>query len=180
MQRERLEWVALILLTALVGGGWIYLSRDAEAARQPVTLEEAPYVGHTAPDFTLTTLQGETIALADLRGRPVVLNFWATWCPPCRIEMPYFQRAGEKYADRVAILGVNQAETADIVADFAYKNNLTYPLLLDEDLTVNHRYAVLNLPTTIFIDAEGVVREVIVGTINQGVLEDRIEKLLDS
>lgn len=178
--RERLEWFALIALTALVGAGWIYVSRETNSAG-PTPLTTAPYVGSLAPDFTLPTVDGQTITLSDYTaaGTPVVLNFWATWCPPCRVEMPYFQSAAALHAGDVAILGLNQAESAAVIAAYAGDRGLTYPLLVDEDMKVNNLYGVLNLPTTVFIDHNGIVREVLIGTINQGVLDDRIAQLSD-
>ncbi len=180
--RERLEWYVIIALVAFIGSGWIYLSRETSGAAGPTSVNTAPYVGNLAPDFTLQAIDGRAITLSDFSGDgvPVVLNFWATWCPPCRVEMPYFENVSHLYDGRVAVLGLNQAESAATMEAFAHKNGLTYPMLVDEDMRVNNLYGVLNLPTTIFIDKDGVVREVLIGTINQGVLEDRIKKLLDT
>lgn len=181
MTRRRLEWATLIVLVALLGAGWIYLSRDPTPSVGAVPVNTAPFVGNLAPDFTLQTLDNETITLRDFTdaGQPVVLNFWATWCPPCRVEMPYFDRASTRYDGRAAILSVNQAESPETIRAFAEKNGLTYPLLIDQDMRVNNLYGILNLPTTLFIDKNGVVKEVLVGTISQAVLDDRIEKLLE-
>ena len=178
--RKRLEWIALIGLVAILSGGWIVLSRES-GATGPTPLTTAPYVGQLAPDFTLTATDGRTITLSDYttnRGTPVILNFWATWCPPCRVEMPYFESAHNLYDEEVAILGLNQAESAATIAAYAGERGLTYPLLVDADMKVNNLYGVLNLPTTIFIDRNGVVREVLIGTMSQGVLDDRIEQLI--
>ncbi len=183
MVRERLEWIALIVLVALLGGGWIVLSRENEADNQPIALTTAPYVGALAPDFTAQTHDGAIFTLSDFTaggGRPVVLNFWATWCPPCRVEMPHFEAAAQLYGDDVAVLGVNQAESADTITAYAGDHGLTYPLLVDEEMTINHLYGILNLPTTVFIDANGIVREVLVGTMSRAVLEERIDGLLES
>lgn len=180
--RDRLEWLLLITLTALLGSGWIYLSRETSAAGRPIVLTTAPYVGALAPDFTLQTVAGERMTLSDFTaggGTPVVLNFWATWCPPCRVEMPHFEAAHGLYAGEVAILGINQAESADAIDAYARQHGLSYPLLVDGDMTVNHLYGILNLPTTIFIDRNGVVREVLIGTLSRAVLEQRIEDLLE-
>ena len=181
MNRERLEWIALIVLAAILGGGWIVLSR-ASGAAGPTPLTTAPYVGQLAPDFTLTATDGRTVTLSDYTadgGTPVILNFWATWCPPCRVEMPYFESAHNLYAGEVAILGLNQAESATTIDAYAGERGLTYPMLVDGDMKVNNLYGVLNLPTTIFIDRNGVVREVLIGTISQGVLDDRIAQLIE-
>ncbi|MBK7217084.1 MAG: TlpA family protein disulfide reductase [Candidatus Promineofilum sp.] len=181
MKRERLEWLALIVLVALLGGGWIVLSRETEADNQPIALTTAPYVGALAPDFTAQTHDGANFTLSDFNangGTPVVLNFWATWCPPCRVEMPHFEAAAQLYGDDVAVLGVNQAESGATIAAYARNHGLSYPLLVDEEMTINHLYGILNLPTTVFIDANGIVREVLVGTMSRAVLEERIEKLV--
>ena len=182
MARDKLEWLALIVLVALLGGGWIVLSRETEADNLPIALTTAPYVGALAPDFTAQTHDGAAVTLSDFttgEGTPVILNFWATWCPPCRVEMPHFEAAAHLYGDDVAVLGVNQAESAETIAAYATDHGLTYPLLVDEEMTVNHLYGILNLPTTIFIDANGIVREVLVGTMSRAVLEERIEGLLE-
>jgi peroxiredoxin len=180
--RERLAWLGVLALVALMGISWIALSRDDAPGLLPIPAAQAPFVGNLAPDFTLQTIDGRTVTLADYtqgEGMPVVLNFWATWCPPCRVEMPFFERASQTYEGRVAILGVNQAEKVETIADYARRNGLTYPLLADTEMKVNNLYAVLNLPTTLFIDRNGVVREILIGTISQAVLEDRIETLLE-
>lgn len=181
MRTGSLKWVLLIVCTALVGAGWIVASRDTAAG--PTVVATAPYVGNLAPDFTLSGIDGASYTLSDYTtgaGMPVVLNFWATWCPPCRIEMPHFARLSADYDGRVAVLGINQAESADLIREFATANGLAYPLLVDREMKVNNLFGVLNLPTTILIDKNGVVREVLVGTMSRAVLEDRIQKLLNS
>jgi cytochrome c biogenesis protein CcmG, thiol:disulfide interchange protein DsbE len=176
---DRLWWALVWLGVALLGSGWIFLSRaPATAVAETTGLSEAPQVGFLAPDFTLTGTNGKQVSLSDYRGQPVVLNFWATWCPPCRAEMPFFQNASVKYNGRAVILGIDQAESAATVTTFAAQVGVSYPLLLDLDSAVNLRYNIRALPTTIFIDASGVIREIHVGIISQAVLEDRIERLL--
>jgi thiol-disulfide isomerase/thioredoxin len=185
MLKSRLEWAILLLIVLLLGGAWIIDSREQVTEPRNFLLTEAPMVGHLAPDFAAKTVEGEAHRLADYvdrdgggDGRPVVLNFWASWCGPCRMEMPAFQRAALNYAGRAVILGVNQAESAETIRDFALNTGVTYPLLVDEDWVVNRKYGVANLPTTIFIDSGGVIREVFVGTMNQAVLEDKLNALL--
>jgi thiol-disulfide isomerase/thioredoxin len=185
MMNSRFEWAIIFLIVLLLGGAWIVESRESNIEPKNFLLTEAPLVGHLAPDFTAQTTDNETYALKEYiasegeNGRPVVLNFWASWCGPCRMEMPAFDRASLKFADRAAILGINQAESAETIKRFAQTTGVTYPLLVDEDQNINNKYAVLNLPTTIFIDGEGVIREVFVGTMNQAVLEDKINALLE-
>ncbi|MFQ5421734.1 MAG: TlpA family protein disulfide reductase [Anaerolineae bacterium] len=179
---KRYEHVILLLITAALGVTWILYSR--EPVSQDLALTEAPIVGHLAPDFTLQTPTGESVTLTDYvdregaDGRPVVLNYWASWCGPCRIETPHLQEASIKYNNQVAVLGVNQGEDARTVTEFGLSFGLTYPLLVDQDSEINQRYGILGLPTTIFIDRQGVVREVFIGIINQAILEERITHLL--
>lgn len=171
-------------IVLLLGGAWIIDSREAATEPQNFLLTEAPIVGHLAPDFSATTPEGETFTLTDYvnrdseNGQPVVLNFWASWCGPCRLEMPHFENASLNYKGKAAILGINQAESAATIQDFRQATHVTYPLLVDEDWTVNNLYGVNNLPTTIFVDGKGVVQEVFVGTMNQAVLEDKIDKMI--
>ncbi|MCA9948344.1 MAG: TlpA family protein disulfide reductase [Anaerolineales bacterium] len=184
MLKTRLEWTILIVIVLLLGGAWIIDSRETTTEPQNFLLTEAPIVGHLAPDFTATTPEGESFTLTDYvnrngeNGKPVVLNFWASWCGPCRLEMPHFENASLNYRDTAVILGINQAESADKIQDFRQATHVTYPLLVDQDWTVNHLYGVNNLPTTIFVDGKGVVQEVFVGTMNQAVLEDKIDKMI--
>ena len=185
MLKTQFEWAVLIVVAALLGGAWIVVSRDATAESRPTTLAEAPIVGHLAPGFTLADSDGQPVALNDYvnpsdgSGQPVVLNFWATWCAPCRIEMPHLQNASRKYDGRATIVGINQGESAEMVSDFGSEFDISYPLLVDADSSVSRLYNVTGLPTTVFIDAGGVVREVVIGMVSQAVLEDRLERLLE-
>lgn len=174
---NRFARIILLLATCLLGVAWILESRERVAGAEPV-LEAAPLAGYAAPDFTLQLTSGETVSLSDYRGTPVVLNFWATWCPPCRAEIPHFQSASQKYDGQVAILGLNDGEAPDTVLEFASDYAMTYPVLLDTGSAVSVRYRVTALPTTVFINADGVIAELFTGIINEAVLDDRIETLL--
>lgn len=176
---NKFGWAVILVLLALIGVSWIAYSKEPAGQTDILEgLKEAPIAGYLAPDFTLTSTTGDTIALSDFRGKPLVLNFWASWCPPCRSEIPHFQRSSVKYEGQAAILGIDQGEPLPVVADFGAAFGVTYPLLLDSDNSVNRQYAVTALPSTIFVDGKGVVREVYTGIVNLAVLEDRIEKLL--
>lgn len=180
---QRYQWTVLLLLAMLLGGAWVVMSRETAVIRD-TGRAPAPIVGHPAPEFELMTTGGDSYSLATYAhpdaevAMPVILNFWATWCGPCRIEMPYFERASQKYEGQVMLLAINQMETPAQIDAFGEEMGLTFPLLVDQDRVVNNRYGVINLPTTVFIDADGVVRDVIIGTINQAILEDRIGRLL--
>jgi peroxiredoxin len=112
--------------------------------------------GQIAPDFTTITVDGEAVSLADLRGSTVLLNFWATWCGPCRLEMPEFQRAYAQFAPRgFVVLAVNNSETADQITDFRAAFNLDFPLALDQAGEIQRQYAVFSYPSTWLLDPEG-------------------------
>lgn len=180
MPKTRTNWLILTTVVALLGGLFIWQTRPSLQQANPSGRVPAPQPGHPAPDFTLTTLSGETLTLSDLRGTPVVLNFWATWCGPCRSEMPAFEAVSEAYAGQVVFVGVNVAETPDAVQDFVDNVvGVTYPLPLDPDHAVADSYRVRAFPSTFFIDANGVVHETIFGAINRPTLEAKLAALIE-
>jgi len=179
MRNSRFNWALLLVGVVLLSIGWIAYSQEKRSSlNEEGTLTEAPVPGYLAPSFTLNDTLGQSVSLADYRGRPVVLNFWASWCPPCRAEMPEFQDASAKYKGHATVLGIDQGEPHSIVSDFGNSLGISYPLLVDEESIVNREYGVTALPTTVFIDSDGIVREVVTGIVSQAVLEDRIERLL--
>lgn len=118
-----------------------------------------------APDFTLPSDEGKIYRLADFRGKVVVLNFWATWCPPCRYEMPAMERAWQKVKEKgVVFLAVNVGENEDQIFQFTGDYPVSFPLLLDQKGEVVKLYPVIGLPTTYIIDTSGQVTHRVVGT----------------
>jgi peroxiredoxin len=139
-----------------------------------------PQAGFSAPDFTLETLQGETISLSDLRGQAVLVNFWATWCPPCRAEMPAIQQVYEKYRDQgFTVLAVDLQESPAQVNNFAEELGLTFPILIDPDASVFIRYRVTGLPSTFFVDRAGIIQEVTIGgPMTEAFIESQVSSLV--
>ncbi len=132
----------------------------------------APVVGAPAPDFELTELDGAAVRLSDLRGQVVALNFWATWCTPCRDEMPLLEAALERYGSKgLAILAIDADEPASLVADFRDELGLSLPLLLDPGGEVQQLYRVRGYPTTYFIDRDGIIQVQHMGILSEGQLE---------
>lgn len=137
--------------------------------------------GQLAPDFTLSTTDGKTIRLSDLRGQPVVVNFWATWCPICRSELAALQASYDNYSARgVNMLGVDVREDAITLSSFAAENGLTYPLLLDGDGRVADLYQVRGIPTTLFIDSQGIIRQRHLGPLDEDQFANLVGPLLPS
>ncbi len=153
-------------VTILIAGlAWIWFSRlQVDSGRS--SSMEAAQVGFSAPDFRLTGLDSQEIGLNDLKGRPIILNFWASWCPPCKAEMPAFQKASKEYSDTelqvIAINATNQDSLSD-VKQFVEQHGITFPIPLDQTGSVSRDYLVHSLPTTYFIDQNGIITEVIIG-----------------
>jgi peroxiredoxin len=144
---------------------WIWISRIPPST-QPSIAIEAPRRNFLAPTFELDTIAGESVNLADFRGQPVILNFWASWCPPCRAEMPDFQQAWQEYSDSdLIILSVNAThqDTLPEIERFIELNDLAFPILLDTSGTVSSTYQIRALPTTFLIDREGVILKTLIG-----------------
>ncbi|MFB6467757.1 peroxiredoxin family protein [Cytobacillus sp. Hz8] len=114
-------------------------------------------VGVKAPDFELKSLNGDTVRLSDYKGKKIILNFWATWCPPCKKEMPEIEKYYKKAGRDVIILAVNIDPQYD-VAGFAKKWDVHFPILLDEKDEVNNNYQIMTVPTTYFIDEKGLIQ----------------------
>jgi peroxiredoxin len=147
----------------------------AAPASGPVGVNE----GELAPDFTLNTPDGKAVRLSELRGRPVVVNLWATWCPICRSELAALQAAYVRYKERgVELLGVDVREDAATLSPFAAQNGLTYPLLLDSDGAVADQYQVRGIPTTLFIDSQGVIRKRHLGPLTEDQFAGFVDPLL--
>jgi peroxiredoxin len=133
-------------------------------------------LGKEAPDFTLTNLDGETVRLSSLKGQGVFINFWGTWCEPCKREMPYMEAQYQKMKDEgIEILAINIAESHLVASSFSERLGLTFPILLDKDRTVMNRYGVTFLPSSFFIDSNGKVVANHVGELSEGMIEDYLK-----
>ncbi len=136
-------------------------------------------IGSKAPDFSMTSLSGQQISLTDLRGQGVLVNFWATWCYPCREEMDDLKAAYEKYKDQgIVILGIDMKEGEETVKKFIESYKITYPILIDADGKVGDAYNVFGIPSSFFIDRDGVIRDIILGEMNEDSINNKIEKLI--
>lgn len=138
----------------LVGGAFFFLNSEEELA-----VEVGTEAGMQAPAFTLLNLNNKEVSLADYRGQKVFLNFWATWCPPCREEMPDLQKLHEEYDDEIAVLTVNIGESKPTAVNFMMENKLNLPVLLDQDKSTAQDFLVRAIPTTYILDEKGVIIE---------------------
>lgn len=137
----------------------------------------APKIGALAPGFALPTLDKQTVSLDELRGQPLVLNFWATWCSPCRVEMPYIEAAFNQKGEEVRFIAINLGDKEGKAKQFVQYMGMSFTVALDSDLAVGNAYNVRYIPTTFFIDREGVIRHIKVGPFSS---EDELMALLES
>jgi len=147
--------IALLLL------GWLF-----PQCGKPPLLTIAPEVGALAPDFVLSSLEGQEVRLSKLRGRPVLLHFWTTWCRPCRREMGYLQKAFKEKGKEINFLAINLGEPAGKVREFVNKEGIDFTIALDKGMVVKNIYNIRYIPTTFFIDEQGVICQVKVGAFS--------------
>ena len=182
MERSLRPWLALAggVLIGAAAGYLVFFglpSEPAEPQAQPTV--GAPQIsiaglgtGSQAPLFELEAANGGMVGLEDYRGQVVLLNFWATWCAPCRIEMPLLQSTFESFKDQgLVILGIDFDEPADLVASFGDEMGLTFPLLLDPGGKVQQQYKVRGYPTTVILDREGRIQAYHIGVLTQPQLD---------
>ena len=164
-----------------VSFAWIIVSADRSGASTPGQVP-APQQGFLAPDFELKTPAGETIKLSTLRGQVVLVNLWATWCPPCREEMQTIEKVYQEYkAQGLTVLAVNMTSQDDPLAitPFVKERKLTFPILLDETGAAAKAYQMRSLPSSYFIRRDGIINEVVIGgPMSEALLRTRIESLL--
>jgi cytochrome c biogenesis protein CcmG, thiol:disulfide interchange protein DsbE len=177
----------MVLVTVLVAGSLFIAATRVQpssgihspAAQTDVRSNPAPLPDHPAPELALPQLDGTQRTLRDLRGQVVLINIWATWCPPCRAEMPAIQQAYVEYHDRgFTVLAVNQREEATAITPFVEQHGLTFPVLLDRDGQASATYQASALPSSFFVDRRGVIRTVYHGPIPPRVINGTIEQLL--
>lgn len=171
----------MMLLAAAGSVFWIWLS-FVPASATTGGLIPSPREGFLAPDFTLDTLDGSQITLSDLRGKVVVVNLWASWCPPCRAEMPAIENVYQANKEQgLEVLAVNSTfqDNEANAADFVKEMGLNFPILLDRDGGVSNRYQLRALPTTYFIDRQGIIRSVVPGgPMSESLIESKVVDLL--
>lgn len=146
-----------------------------------LSIPAEPQIGFRAPDFTLQTLDGVAIRLSDLAGRPVLINYWATWCVPCQKELPLLQTLYQEYQGKgLVIITINAIEQDSVekVQAMVAEKGMTYPVLLDKGDQFAKAYQAIFFPTTFFVDASGVIQHITLGDSSEADLRARIESLL--
>ena len=176
--------MAAIAVAAAIAVGAVALTVDlgsgSAESSGPIVVEQG-LVGQPAPAFDLERLDGGRVRLADFDGRPLIVNFWASWCGPCKDEFPIFRAARERHAaDGLEILGVIHDDGPEAARAFAESQDAEWPMLLDPDDAAYNAYRVLALPTTFYVDRDGIVRAVSFGPPPSGVLDEQLHKILEA
>jgi peroxiredoxin len=193
---KRLLSVTIILLALgfIVVNFWSPFKSEKKVKAPDIAREESPtnedipgadlsqdLEGNPAPDFTLSTLEGESVKLSDYKGKKVILNFWATWCPPCKAEMPHMQSFYEHNKDNgieiVAVNLTNLDNGKDAVENFAKDNQLTFSIPLDEKGTIGMQYQAFTIPTSYIIDSTGVITKKIVGPMDESMMANLMKDI---
>jgi cytochrome c biogenesis protein CcmG, thiol:disulfide interchange protein DsbE len=184
-----IKLIGILLLGTALGAGFgaaLWYAPGASASTPvlpamettPLTAAPAPVVDAPAPDFSLAGLDNRTTALADLRGKIVILNFWATWCDPCREELPLLDGIAKTYADSLTVVAVETGEPVEEVRAFRDELGLEWiRVLTDPAGRIGDLYLVRGLPTTFFIDSTGMIRRIRIGTLNSSDLESTLKQM---
>jgi len=147
-----------------------------------VRTEESTRIGGQAPDFKLSDLDGKSVSLKDFRGSPILINFWASWCEPCRNEMPLLQEIFEEWSDDgLVVMAINTGESRTAVQAFMQNNNLSLPVLLDTQQATTQKYGIFFFPTTLFIDEDGIIQKKIIGAFpSKAAIESNLNQIIPS
>jgi len=184
---NQLLWILLLVIMALIStvavidraihsNAFISVPTAVANKATPSDIKIGTKIGFTAPDFTLPTTGDKEFRLSDYRGKNVILNFWATWCGPCRFEVPSLKTLQDKYNDgRTAIVAVNSLDNPDSAASYAAANGLNFVIPLDPRGDVSTLYNIRGMPTTYFINDKGIITSIKIGPfINMEEIEDRM------
>lgn len=181
MKSDR-RWVAVSIFVLVLGVMWTFVSRVPSTDTTNGLPPPSPREGFTAPDIKVDRLGGGQVSLSDLRGKVVLVNFWATWCPPCRAEMPAIEKVYQLFKplgfEVLAINATNQ-DNETSAASYAKELGLTFPILLDRTGELSARYTVRGYPASFIIDRKGIIRSVIVGgPMTEAMIQSKIEAIL--
>ena len=182
IKQYRKDLILLLLGLGIgIGAGLILVLGVNEETRDSLmnmfNVEANPVIGSSAPDFELTSLQDEQVSLSEYAGKAVMINFWATWCTPCRLEMPLIEKYQQRYPSTLVVMAVDFQEPVTDVNIFVNELDLDMLVLLDPDLAVGTLYKVQGLPTSFFIDRSGKIRAIHIGSLTEDQLVGYLKKI---
>jgi peroxiredoxin len=167
-----------VVIVAIALIGWLLTNRPGDSSGS--TAAGPLRAGMRMPDFTLQDTSGRTLHLSDYQGQTVLINTWATWCPPCQAEMPALNALLGQYRDRkFVILSINAGEQTTLVADFARANNLQFPVLLDPGERWMNQSGIHDYPTSILVGKDGVIKTIHVGILTPDIIQRQIQPLIE-
>lgn len=177
MNRGRLVLLPIILCIAILVGG---CTPGTPSGNATLNVNEGIAIGNRAPDFQLPTMDGKTVKLSDYRGKPVLLNFWATWCGPCRYEVPFLEQINDTYTSQgLVMLAVDIGENATTIQNFMTSLNVSLPVLMDANSAVSKKYGLTGIPTTLLLDKDGIIRFKIIGAFqNKAAIEEALKTIM--
>ena len=172
---NRLFRITMVVILALISVSALVMTGCSGS-----TPDQGPEIGKLAPDFELSNLDGQVVSLSDFRGKPVFLNFWATWCGPCRFEMPFIQEMYEGLSsEELVILAVNVREDPAKVREFVETFGFTFPVLLATSAEVPLAYNIRGIPATFFIDENGIIQDIKIGAFSSEVeIASRLKNIM--
>lgn len=173
MRKKR--FIALVIILFAIIGAW-YTGLLNQEAKPKLAGEDGVRVGKALPEFSLNNLEGQNVSVGG-PGKITVINFWATWCPPCREEMPELERFFEKNQQKIQFYAINLQESQGKVQDFMYENKYTMPVLLDANGIVAKQFQIAAIPTTIIVDKNGLIKHRQSGPMTMNELEGIINSL---
>lgn len=170
MKNRLIQWIILLVLFAATG--WFIYT-------QFIGARETIQIGKAAPDFTVNQLDGDTFTLSGLRGKGILINFWATYCPYCIDEMPLIESKYRKYKEKgLVVIGINTGESKVAAQGYVNRLGVTFPIGMDEVLEVTKAYQTGPLPRSIFIGPDGIVKGIYLGEMDEKIIEENIAKIL--
>jgi cytochrome c biogenesis protein CcmG, thiol:disulfide interchange protein DsbE len=173
--------IALLPILIVFGLLGVFLMYGNTGSNEiPASIQEySPRVGYLAPNFALTDANNTSFQLSDYRGKPLLLNFWATWCPPCRAEMPEIEAAYRKFKnDGFTVLGIDAREDVLTVNKYVETGGYSWPMPIDVQGKVIEQYGVTAYPTSFFVDRSGFIRAVQIGGMDKKGLDERLKKIV--
>ena len=176
--RARRKWIQVAVLGLFVVI-CIFTVWNSISSKQSELKQSTDLSNEVAPDFKVQGLDGKLYRLSDFRGKPIVLNFWASWCDPCRAEMPLLNDTYKKQMrNDLVVLALNLSENVQTVKGFAKEYKLAFPILLDNDSAIADQYGIDPIPTSFFVNREGVIENVHIGELDQETLELNLQKIM--